>query len=360
MKLIFCHFTFFLLLLWPLASIQAYYKYRHHVEKLTGYHLVDLGEVSLSKEQLSHYNENEERSLAPKINNRSEVIFNDVSGGFVWNKARGLQSDEAFTAFFYDINDIGTILLARQEGKREVWYLWCEKNGLRRELFKIDLPQLEGRLCLSFLDEMGKIAGTQSASPDESSVVAWPGDSKLYDIAQGRVRALSSGYLLASNLGEGAPFIWHYRGGLLVLPDHRCFKRPHDVQYVDMIFDYDNGVYGTFFYRSRPKELWGFYWEPQSEKFTVLDLGGMRLSALNAAGIMVGSLEGRAVLRTREGMLFDLTTFSQGEGPRWLLEEATDINDLGEIVGYGTVRGKRHIFLLEPRDYIAFKAIYQR
>jgi hypothetical protein len=33
----------------------------------------------------------------------------------------------------------------------------------------------------------------------------------------------------------------------------------------------------------------------------------------------------------------------------WVLSEATSVNDAGSIVGYGTIKGSQHGFLLTPR-----------
>jgi hypothetical protein len=37
------------------------------------------------------------------------------------------------------------------------------------------------------------------------------------------------------------------------------------------------------------------------------------------------------------------------KGSGWVLEAATSINDVGEIVGYGTLHGQEHGFLLTPK-----------
>lgn len=53
-----------------------------------------------------------------------------------------------------------------------------------------------------------------------------------------------------------------------------------------------------------------------------------------------------------EGALRDLNTLvSAGSG--WVLEEATGINDAGQIVGSGTYNGQRHAFLLQPNTPVA-------
>jgi probable HAF family extracellular repeat protein len=71
---------------------------------------------------------------------------------------------------------------------------------------------------------------------------------------------------------------------------------------------------------------------------------------MNEAGEVVGffgeSFTGHAAL-WQNGMPIDLNDVLQnGEG--WTLAEATGINDLGQIVGYGFYRNQTHSFLLTP------------
>lgn len=44
----------------------------------------------------------------------------------------------------------------------------------------------------------------------------------------------------------------------------------------------------------------------------------------------------------------DLNTLLDGSGAGWTLNWANDINDLGQIVGIGTIGGQTHAFLLTP------------
>jgi probable HAF family extracellular repeat protein len=77
-----------------------------------------------------------------------------------------------------------------------------------------------------------------------------------------------------------------------------------------------------------------------------------RPSALNASNTVVGyerqTAGGwRALLWTSDGTsVVKLTDYVNAPG--WVFEQATGINDSGQIVGYGTLQGATHAFLLNP------------
>jgi probable HAF family extracellular repeat protein len=77
-----------------------------------------------------------------------------------------------------------------------------------------------------------------------------------------------------------------------------------------------------------------------SEARGVNELGEVVGSAQNAAG------QPRAFL-WRGGQMIDLNTFRPA-GSEWVLESAASISDGGQIVGYGSLNGKRRAFLLTP------------
>ena len=74
--------------------------------------------------------------------------------------------------------------------------------------------------------------------------------------------------------------------------------------------------------------------------------------AINNGGTVVGRSDIRdgsqhAFISTNGGRMQDLNSMIQA-GSGWVLGEATAINDLGQIAGYGTVQGQQHAFLLTP------------
>jgi len=102
-----------------------------------------------------------------------------------------------------------------------------------------------------------------------------------------------------------------------------------------------------------------FWWTKQTG---MQDLGNMPgdfatvapcCNTINNSGEIVGfSLpgplgSGRAFVR-RDKALTDLNTLIPPNSG-WYLQAALSINDAGEIVGYGTIKGETHAFLATPR-----------
>jgi probable HAF family extracellular repeat protein len=84
------------------------------------------------------------------------------------------------------------------------------------------------------------------------------------------------------------------------------------------------------------------------------DLGGTQSSAndINSMGQVVGSstIAGNLVTHATlfaNGTLHDLNNLLSESGG-WVLNEALGINDAGAIVGFGTIGGQQHAFLLTP------------
>jgi probable HAF family extracellular repeat protein len=84
-------------------------------------------------------------------------------------------------------------------------------------------------------------------------------------------------------------------------------------------------------------------------------LGGTFGNALgiNSGGTIVGSANtagdvSQDAFIYSGGVLTDLNTLLDGSGAGWSLTSAQGINDLGQIVGYGTIGGQTHAFLLTP------------
>jgi probable HAF family extracellular repeat protein len=82
---------------------------------------------------------------------------------------------------------------------------------------------------------------------------------------------------------------------------------------------------------------------------TMVDLGGSSFSAayaLDDADNVVGTDNGVAFLYQGAGLVDLNTLISPSSG--WFLQSAQDINNNGQIVGYGTHDGQHHAFLLNP------------
>ncbi len=85
-----------------------------------------------------------------------------------------------------------------------------------------------------------------------------------------------------------------------------------------------------------------FLWE--NGTMTYLGLGDAR--AINDSGQVVGSSGVNAFLWQNSTMTDLNTLISTDSG--WVLIKATDINEIGQIVGSGMINGENHGFLLTP------------
>jgi hypothetical protein len=350
-----------------LSAAYSSFNRRHHTKKQIEYVFFDLGASRLPAESLSKHAL--PLSQAPCINNAGQVVYNDLTGGYLWDPIQGAQRLpwNGVYARFHGINSDGTVLASVVDPQgRQNWMLWSAKCGYRQTPTSVDLP-CQDQACIYFraIHDNGMLSGMVKYNGDtlkDTYAVVWPGNGQLYTLGKGIAWSISaSGYTLANDATTHAnsPYLWHRRGGFLILADHSCFHKPANVRYVDMLLDYDGSVYGTFFHHSDPDELQGFHWDPHSNTFDLLELCGMRISAVNTIGTLVGSLRGRAIARYRDTPPLDLTELIEVKGKRWQLIEATDINDLGQIVGYGSVDGQTHIFLLQPLEHPTLK-IYRK
>jgi probable HAF family extracellular repeat protein len=98
-----------------------------------------------------------------------------------------------------------------------------------------------------------------------------------------------------------------------------------------------------------------FSYTPGSGITDLLTLGGDRsyANAINSAGLIVGDSElvpgqqAHHAFSFLSGTMVDLNSAISGSSG-WELLAATGVNDLGQIVGYGTISGEIHAFMLTP------------
>lgn len=352
----FLSFCLFVVMLFQLNG-YSYFSHSHHNRKFIQYTLVDLGPTDMDARELSHFSI--PISYSPKINNDSLVLFNTRWGGQVWNDMCGsakLTYGEK-NVFFHDFGSKGTILGSYYDDDCKIqWVLWPECCGKRIDPTIIPFNNPEGStVYLRRINSKGVIAGTivfGFGDHQDAFAVVWTPNNTLQTVYPGMGWDVSEeGYIIGNSKWdpENRPYLWHYTGGPIVLSDNRCLKKPEGcVHYVDTLFGYDGSVYGSFYYDEKPGYLYTYHWDPMQERFGFKNLNGMRVSDVNNMGTLVGSLCNAAVVCKKDSTPVDLNHLIDVQGKKWNLQEATSINDKGQIVGYGTVDGKTHIFLLEP------------
>jgi hypothetical protein len=91
-----------------------------------------------------------------------------------------------------------------------------------------------------------------------------------------------------------------------------------------------------------------FYWSASAGAVRLPDVAAIQ--DLSDLGYVVGqTTSGSAYMWSENGGLADLTSLvTDGSGAGWTLVEAEQMNDSGQIVGYGVHDGVTHGFLLTP------------
>lgn len=341
------------------VSLEGYpYFYRgHHDRKYIQYVLIDVGASGLNPQELSHFSI--PYTLAPQINNDGQVIFNDLWGGHVWDPVRG-GSQLSFgdkPVKFHAISQTGMVLGSYvDDAGKLTWLMWPERCGKRIDPVVIPTNNPEcSQVYFRSINSKGGMAGTivfSFGDQLEAFAVAWPSTNQLQTLGPGMAWGVADNGYVVANSGwdeENRPYLWHPVGGQVVLSDSECLHKPvGEVRYVDTIMGYDGSVYGSFYYEERPGFLYTYHWHPCEGKFKIMDLFGMRVSAINACETMVGCLGDAAVVCHRGKTPLDLNHMVDVQGRSWKLLEATGINDKGQIVGYGLVNGETRIFFLDP------------
>ncbi|CRX38861.1 hypothetical protein [Estrella lausannensis] len=339
------------------APLEARLFYNPHLT-YSCYRLIDLGPTDLPQCCLAR--DSFPVSLGPRINQKGHVIGNTSYGGFVTdlcNPKSCFQRNGTY-AFFHGINNNGLVLASvnQADGSGE-WYLWSYVYCRHQETpLPLNLKCLNGGdVHFRSINDNGLLTGARKVKDKEEYMAVF------YSPEKG-IQDLSCAYLLgANNSGnmvgfespsdENTPLLYHYRGGWNGFSDEACLKKPKGkIQFqMDMTIAHDSAVFGSF--RStkngRPY-MWAYEWTPIERYFRVRDLSGMKISAVNSCHTIVGSLCGEAAISINMEPPVVLSSLVHGGCKEMTLIEATDINDVGQIVGYGRSCGSLHLFLLDP------------
>lgn len=145
--------------------------------------------------------------------------------------------------------------------------------------------------------------------------------------------------------GYGIPYIYNYlTGDLTYLAD---ISPNNDVE----AFDINNINQVVGYYEPTSTTYAGFIWEDNI--YTLLPISSLAW-AINDSGVVVGSYDYHAFVYDPANSVRDLNNLIPA-GTGWLLVEATDINDLGQIVGDGTLNGVYKSFILTPNKLTVTK-----
>lgn len=340
---------------------------------VSNYELQDLGEIDLDAGFLTRQKEG--FSSAPQINDLGEIIGNNSSGGFIYNAGfkKYHPAIKGVSIKFHAINNYGDILISLHRSPEDVsWLIWPTRYGLNKQRTPIDTVELEGnKIGLYGINDQQMIAGEVLVKEIPMPLTWIPGQG-LYRIGyeegldlQGFAKGINNTGTLfgkSSDYLERFPFTWNGRYQRTLFPHRKEFQPPSGskIMFEDLVITDDNTLYGTFWFNSsflpeskpkavEDKEHRAFSWHHPSDSLKFIDLRGMRISAVNNHHRIVGSINGRACYADKTFAPVEISEMVDSqEIEDWELLEATDINTVGQIVGYGKKEGKIHLFLANP------------
>lgn len=333
------------------------------------YTVYDMGETTVGAALMSPFVM--PQSLAPHINNAGQVTANRDDEGYVRDLNNGElvpQIGPRLNGFVYGISNAGDILSSIVRDKDAIdWTVWTQKNLRKEKRFPIatidNVPTQN--VHLRALNASKWAVGYFNPGAELEPVV-WNPCNGLKPLGwylgwplRGVAFGISDAGTIVGYVSEGDadfPFVWNEKGGYVVMRYYKhafeaqsCRDISGRVHFVDMVVTDDNYVYGTFWMEGDDdKKYFAYRWEPYSQDFRYLELGGMRINGTNKEHTLVGALNGEAVLRAKGREVVPLKNYVTG-GDDWVLLEATDINDHGDIVGYGKYKGSPHVFLLKKK-----------
>jgi probable HAF family extracellular repeat protein len=286
---------------------------------------------------------------------------------FVWSSTTELQSlgtlsGDAFSVGYF-ISDSGAIVgeswnVASQTGQG---FLWTKSGGM------IGLGTLPGGSSYSDADQItakGVIVGESAVSNGDVHAVLWTKSGSTYQIHdEGTLPGAPYSYPYSINNSNQVvgvayfnaagttfhAFLWSKAGGwkdLGTLPGGKN-------SVADWINDAGQMV-GQSTSSKFPNGV-ATLWDPSGTIHTLGTLPGGTTSYagyISAAGEVVGESdvpggETHAFILAKTGKMQDLNDLiSSGSG--WVLNHASAMNSAGQIVGFGTVNGAVHGFLLTP------------
>lgn len=309
------------------------------------YTVTDLGDLPMGSD----------RSYAYGVNNNGQVVGRGSSPGgtyepFLWEKDAGMQGlgvlgDGSSISTAVSINDNGQVV-GRSDGRG---FLWQEDTGLVDLNDRYDIADIRSATDINNNGQIAANAGGYGAllepGGQATSVGALPGlesRSFVYGIND---NAEIAGY--SGNTQSGRAFVWSSGTGMTnlgVLPGMEA----------SIAEGINNNTDVVGYMRGSDSALQAFFWN-EATGLTGLDNSAGQNSvafSINDAGYIVGRA-GSAMLWDEQLNPYRLDELVNPDDPLFgevSLSSAWDINDAGQIVGWGLIDNAYHAFLLDPVD----------
>lgn len=288
-------------------------------------------------------------SSAVAINNPGQVILTSGSNMYVWQNGTTtpLPVPAGNLAYARDINDAGQIVGSMSQSAKSLPILW-EGDSLHV------LPVGEGGEGIAYaINDGGQVVGYVTDAQGKMRPSAWIGDSLwLVKTAPGYPMGYASD---VNNAGQIVGVAGPYSPVQNMAPYHAFTYDPAtDDARSFGVFNLNSFAYAI----NEAGQIAGWYgggviWEGTSLR----PIGG-ELSGINEVGNTVGHA-------CPSCELFGVTyaTFADdqhaynlnclvADDTDWDLVMAHDLNDLNQIVGYGTIGGETHGFLASPASMV--------
>lgn len=330
------------------------------------YRLVDLG---ASKGEIA---------LAPKLNDRGEIIANRETGGFI-RRSNG----EFFTPHipeaiisFHAINTNGDILVSTNysNGKTE-WSIWdaVGEGSLtqRKALPTNQIKEKFQNLCFCGLSETKFAAGYYLNKQEAPQIVVWDNENqKIFTPAiseknkslVGTLQGINSrGTVYGFFVEDGVlkPAVWHVNEGFSPMKHYRPAIVPEGVIMPESLaMTQDGVVYGTYWVEHKdaspivagtPKIYYNYAWKPSSGEYKQINIDGMLVTKVNNAHTLIGTLNGKSAICLAGKKPAGFASLIQPEQQKeWEIIHISDINDSNHLVGIGKFEDSIHLFYAEP------------
>lgn len=331
------------------------------------YEFYDLAIADVPLEQLSKYHL--PNTLAPRINDRRELVYNQVNQSIALNLAGDSLAPHMPMSRSHcsGLNNSGRLLLSFEHTPADVlWAMWQQEGMRPKHKISIDKNGLAGRnIFLRNLNAQNMAVGSFKPSGALRPLI-WQADVGLHHLGSYLGRDIQGvawdvndqGTVVGSELvdGHAIPFVWHAKGGLQRLDGFRGIWEKMmgstldgHIHFGDALIAENNLFYGTFYLTKEERQTsphYAFWWNAKSAEVRPLDLKGMRLNAV-AQNTFVGQWHGLAALCDLGRAPILLTELLTSVPTGWELLNATDINQHGDIVGYGQKDGSMRYFALK-------------